>query len=292
VTSNPIDWRPDSRTALYAVLGHPIAHSLSPAMHNAAFRALGMNAVYLAFDVRPQDLPTVLEALPQMGCGGVNITVPLKEIAARLVPRLDDNARRAGAVNTVRFGEDGPVGFSTDAEGFRRGLREAFGADVEGRSVFVLGAGGAGRTVALECARAGAVSVTVCDVESERVGRLVAELGVVAPGVAVAGCDPLGAVAAARAATLVVQATPVGMKPGAPPPLPSGAFHDGTLAYDLVYHRPETEFMRAARSAGARAANGLGMLLWQGALAFEIWTGRAPPVEVMRTTLERAVYGE
>ena len=282
---------PDGRTRPYAVIGHPIGHTLSPAMHNAAFRALERNAVYLAFDVDPDRVSGVLQAMAAMGFGGVNVTVPHKEIVFRSLERLDDSARRAGAVNTVQFTPEGLVGHSTDAEGFLRAMQEAFGRGPAGLDVFVLGAGGAGRTVALECARAGAASIRVSDVDAARAERLAAELCAAAPAVRAAVVAPAGASASASACGLVVQATPVGMKPGDRPPLPPEAFGAGALAFDLVYGLPETPFMRAARQGGARASNGLGMLLHQGARSFEIWTGVTPPVEVMRAVLEKAVYG-
>ncbi|MCX7819471.1 MAG: shikimate dehydrogenase [Kiritimatiellae bacterium] len=284
------DW-PNAQTQLFAVLGHPVAHSLSPVMHNAALRELGLNAVYLAFDVRPEEVPAAIRGLAAIGCAGANVTVPLKEIAARCVVALDESAQRAGAVNTIRFTPEGPVGHSTDGEGFLRGVREAFDVSPRGLRVFVLGCGGAGRTVALECARAGAAAVTVCDAAEERAARLRAELRAAAPAVAVAAVPVAEAARAAAAAELIVQATPVGLHEGDLSPLPPEAFARGVLAYDLIYHRPVTPFMRAAESAGARAANGLGMLLHQGVRALELWTGRTAPVDVMRAALERAVYG-
>jgi shikimate dehydrogenase len=282
---------PDGKTRPYAVIGHPIGHTLSPAMHNAAFRALGRNAVYLALDIAPEDVTACLRAMSAMGFGGVNVTVPHKETVFRGLERLDDSARRAGAVNTVQFAPEGLVGYSTDGEGFLRAMREAFGRDPAGLAVFVLGAGGAGRTVALECARAGAASVTVSDVDAVRAERLAAEIGRASPGVRAASVAPAGAARAAAGCGLVVQATPVGMRAGDEAPLPPEAFGSGALAFDLVYGVPETPFMRAAAGAGAKASNGLGMLLHQGARSFEIWTGIAPPVDVMRAALEKAVYG-
>jgi len=285
---------PDGTTRCFAVIGHPIAHSLSPAMHNAAFRALGWNAVYLALDVAPDRVPDALRGLAALGFGGVNVTVPHKEAVFRELARRDESARRAGAVNTVEFSADGPVGHSTDGEGFLRALREAFDRGPGGLDVFVLGAGGAGRTLALECARAGARAVTVSDIDAGRSGRLAAELRAVAPDARTAALDAADATsvqAAAAACGLVIQATPVGMNHGDPSPLPPEAFHAGALAFDLVYNLPETPFMRAAREGGAEAANGLGMLLHQGARSFEIWTGVEPPVDAMRAALEKAVYG-
>lgn len=282
----------DGRTKPFAVLGHPIGHTLSPAMHNAALAALGWNAVYLAFDVHPDRLMDVLPAMGAMGFGGVNLTVPLKEVAFRGLARHDESARLVGSVNTVEFAPEGPVGHSTDGHGFLKSHEEAFGASVEGASVFVLGTGGAGRAVALVCARAGAAAVTLSDVDAERLERVRAEAAAVRPGVAArAVAGGAEAARAAREADLVVQATPVGMKPGDPSLLPPEAFRPGQRAFDLIYTFPETAFMRAARAGGARAINGLDMLLHQGVRSFEIWTGVTPPDGAMREALRRAVYG-
>lgn len=279
-------------TRPFAVLGHPIGHTLSPVMHNAALRALEMDAVYLAFDVAPERLMGVLPAMADMGFGGVNLTVPLKEEAFRGLRLLDESARRLGAVNTVEFTAEGLKGHNTDGYGFLAALREAFGCGVEGRSVFVLGAGGAGRAVAITCAAQGAAAVSLADLDPLRAPRVAGEIRAwggdcrveaVAPG-------PEPWAAAARGADLVVQATPVGMKPDEPSLLPPSAFRAGQMAFDLIYMYPQTAFMRAAAAGGARGANGLGMLLHQGARALAIWTGRQPPVEIMRQALEAEVY--
>ena len=280
-------------TKVFAVLGHPVAHTLSPAMHNAAFAALGMDAVYLGLDVAPERLVDVLAALRDAGFGGVNLTVPLKEIAVQRLPALDESAQLMGAVNTVRFAQDGMVGYNTDGEGFLKAAEESFGEPVAGKSVFVLGTGGAGRAVALACAGAGIRSVALADLDTERSRRLAIEIETkffVEDVKTVSG--PAECAAAARGADLLVQATPVGMKAGDASPLGEDAFRAGQWALDLVYMYPETAFMKAARAHGARAVNGLGMLLHQGAGAFEIWTGMKPPLHVMREALEKAVYGE
>lgn len=279
-------------TRAFAVLGHPIGHTLSPLMHNAAFEELGMEAVYLAFDVLPEHLGDVLPVMRKMGFGGVNLTVPLKEVALRCVDRLDESARILGAINTVQFAPDGLVGFNTDGQGFLRAFREAFGVSPAQRSVFILGTGGAGRAVALTLAGEGVLSMALADTDRARAEKLAMELETqyFIQDVRVAG-SPDETVAACRQADIVVQATPVGMKPEDPSPLPREAFREGQQAFDLVYMYPETGFMKTAREAGARAANGLGMLLHQGAYAFEIWTGRKPPLDTMRRRLETAVYG-
>ncbi len=280
-------------TRLYAVLGHPIRHSLSPAMQNAAIAALGLDAVYLAFDVPPGRLMRALESLAELGFGGVNLTVPLKEVAFRGIASLDESARRLGSVNTVKFAPDGMEGFSTDGEGFLRAAVEAFREPVRGKSLFVLGCGGAGRAVALAAAAAGAGRFLLADLDPDRAGRLADEIAALPgkPEAGAAAADPAAWIRPCREADLVVHATPVGMHAGESSLLPAEAFRPGQAVYDLIYMFPETAVMKAARAGGARAANGLGMLLHQGARSLAIWTGLEPPVEAMRRVLEQAVYG-
>ncbi len=282
-----------SATKLYAVLGHPIRHSLSPAMHNAAIAALKMNAVYLAFDVPPEKLMRSLESLGELGFSGVNLTVPLKEVAFRGIARLDESARRLGSVNTVKFTPSGLEGYSTDGEGFLRALGEAFQFSVSGRALFILGCGGAGRAVALASAMAGAGRLALADIEPARIRKLAREIAAVSGKIIVREIEasPDAWAKAGREADLVAHATPVGMHPGEAAPLAAEAFRPGQLVYDLIYMFPETAVMKAARERGARVANGLGMLLHQGARSFSIWTGVEPPVDVMRRALERGVYG-
>jgi shikimate dehydrogenase len=261
-------------------------------MHNASLRALDRDAVYLAFDVAPGRLDAVLPAMRDMGFGGVNLTVPLKEVGLQCMDELDASAGLVGAVNTVEFTDTGAMrGHNTDGAGFLLALQEAFGAHVEGRSVFMLGCGGAGRGVAITCAREGAASLCLTDIDTARAQRLRKEIESVAAGVAVRTVPPDEAAAACPDADLVVQATPVGMKPTDPPLLKADAFREGQCVFDLVYMYPETAFMAEAGKAGAEAANGLGMLLHQGAHAYRIWTGEEPDVAAMREALESAVYG-
>jgi shikimate dehydrogenase len=280
-------------TTIFAVLGHPIHHSLSPAMHNASLQSLGMDAVYAAFDVDPSRLMTVLPAMADMGFGGVNLTVPLKEVAFSGLKNLDDSARRLGAVNTVVFRPDGLKGYNTDDKGFLIAIEEAFSATPSDHSILVLGCGGAGRAVAITCAVQGARRLLLADVEEARTRRVADEIRALAPRVDITPlpADPGAWKAQAREADLVVQATPVGMKPDDKSLLDASAFRAGQLVFDLVYMYPETAFMKAARQAGAKASNGLSMLLHQGAYAFTIWTGRKADVAAMRHALEAAVYG-
>lgn len=273
-------------TRPFAVLGHPIGHTLSPVMHNASIQALGLDAIYLAFDVHPDRLLEVLPAMQAMGFGGVNLTIPLKEVAFRGLKKLDESAQLLGAVNTVQFSGGEIIGHCTDGYGFLKALEESSGRGVAGESVHVLGTGGAGRAVALTCARAGAKAISLSDIDPVRPGKVAAEIQRQFPDVSVTiGGDP-------KTADVVVQSTPVGMKKDDKSPMGTEAFRKGQRAYDLVYMYPETGFMAAARAAGATAINGLGMLLHQGARAFQIWTGTEPRIDAMRAALEKAVYAK
>jgi shikimate dehydrogenase len=276
-----------------AVLGHPIGHTLSPIMHNASIQALGLAGEYeySKLDVPPSELIARLQQLPSEGYAGVNLTIPLKEVAFKGLKQLADSARILGAVNTVEFSRNGLIGHNTDGYGFLKALEEAFGKTVTGDSVFVLGCGGAGRAVALMAALNGAQSITLADVDTARVENLSAEIGRLALGVGISQCLEKGVqIQACREADLVIQASPVGMKKEDPSLLPAEAFRKGQRVFDLIYMYPETAFLSAAKAGGAQIANGLGMLLHQGAKAFSIWTGIEPDTEAMRKALEKAVY--
>ncbi len=277
----------------FALLGHPVGHSLSPAMHNAAFKTLGLRAHYDLIDVEPGDVPRVVEELRKLGFGGLNITIPHKEAAYRFLAAkhaLSDAAQLLHSVNTVVFRPDGSLlGDNTDAPGFLDALKESFRASPRGKRILLLGCGGAGRALALTCAMQGAESVLVADVNLAARRRLLLALRHAAPGLPVAGISLERARTAARDCDLIIHATPVGMKPGDPSLLPAEAFRKGQLVFDLIYNPAVTPLLATARAAGARAANGLGMLLHQGARAFHLWTGRKAPVASMRTALEKAL---
>ncbi len=277
----------------FALLGHPVGHSLSPAMHNAAFKALGLHAHYSLIDVAPGDIPRTLDDLRAKHCGGVNVTIPHKEAAYRFLAAkhaLSDSAQILRSVNTVVFRPDGTLlGDNTDAPGFLDALKESFRASPRGKRILLLGCGGAGRAVALTCAMQGAESILVADLHLPTRRRLLLALRHAAPGLPVAGVSLDRARTAAHDCDLIIHATPVGMKPGDPSLLPAVAFRKGQLVFDLIYNPAQTPLLATARAAGARTANGLGMLLHQGARAFHRWTGRKPPVAVMRAALEKAL---
>ncbi len=277
----------DGSTRLAGVIGFPVHHTLSPAMHNAAFAALGINAVYLPLAVKPQDLRHVLRALSRLGALGVNLTIPHKQAALRIVDRIDDSARRIGAINTVEFLAGRLIGHNTDGLGFLASLRGVLRP--RGRSALLLGAGGAGRAVAVALAGAGLGRLYVAETNPVPARRLLAHLSrlgfsraaVVAPG-------STALRAAAGRADLVINATPLGLRPADPLPLPPAWLRRGACVFDLAYGRKLTPWLAAARRRGCRIVPGWRMLLHQGAAAFRIWTGRTAPLAAMRAALRAA----
>jgi shikimate dehydrogenase len=280
-------------TKPFAVLGHPIGHTLSPIMHNSSIAALEMDAIYLAFDAPPAKLMEILKSMRDMKFGGVNLTVPLKEVAFRGVEQLDQSAEIAGSVNTIEFLENGEMrGHSTDGFGFVTAIKEAFETTPANKSIFVLGCGGAGRAVAITCAAEGAAKIILSDIDDARAAKVAEEIKTMFPKVEVdsAGSNKADWIEAAKNVELIIQATPVGMKPEDTPLLTREAFSKDQMLFDLIYMYPETGIMQEAAAAGAKTANGLGMLLHQGARSFKIWTGVTPDTNAMRTALETAVY--
>jgi shikimate dehydrogenase len=258
-------------TRVAGVIGHPVRHSLSPALHNAAYGALGLDWVYVAFEVAVGETRSALDAARTLGLIGVSVTMPHKVPAAAACDELSDDARALGSVNTVTVHEGRLCGDSTDGEGFLRSLRAA-GHDPTGRKVLLLGAGGAARAVALALHRAGAhVQVAARRADAARE----------VPNAIAVDWDARND--AARGVDIVVNATPIGMGTDAGIPVDA---HGGLVVADLVYHPLETPLLRAARAAGASTVDGLGMLVHQAALQVEQWTGRAAPVETMRAAAE------
>jgi len=268
------------------LLAHPAGHSLSPAMHDAALRACGIDARYLALDVPPEGLEAAVAGLRENDVAGANVTIPHKRTVMRWLDERTDVARAVGAVNTIVPTERGLQGDNTDGDGFLRALAELDVAPA-GLPTVVLGAGGAARAVVLALLRAGA-RVQVHNRTPARAERLVAEL---------TGHGTLRAAGEAtlertvRSARLLVQATAAGMEGAAEgaSPLPEGLLPDDGAVVDLVYRPRETPLLARALSAGLLVQNGLPMLVHQGALAFERWFGREAPVDVMRRAVEEAL---
>lgn len=261
------------------MIGHPVGHSLSPVLHNAAFEAAGLDWAYLAFDVAPGAAGAALEGMRALGIAGLSVTTPHKDDVARLVDRRSPIAERLGAVNTVVNHGGELVGESTDGQGLVEALRLEQGFDPTGRRCVVRGSGGAARAVILALAGAGAAEVIVVP------GRAVARAEVAAALAGPAG--RVGPAAEADGADLVVNATTLGMA-GGPPDLPfdPAVLQPGQVVVDIVY--PDTAFVRAARGRGATAVSGLGMLVHQAAAAFTLWTGHEAPVDAMSAAARAA----
>jgi shikimate dehydrogenase len=278
----------DGRTRLAFLLGYPVAHSLSPAMHQAAFAAAGLNAAYLPWAVSPARLPDAVTGLRALeNFLGANVTVPHKEAIFPLLDGLTAEAEAVGAVNTIVRRGDRLEGDNTDGVGFLAALRQELSAGVEGLEAAVLGAGGAARAVAVALARAGAQRIVVVNRSPDRARRLADLVRARFPGRSVAA-ERLHAgwrpeFQAGRG--LLVNTTSVGLHAEDPPLFAYESLASGMLVCDLIYSPPETPLLRAARIHGCQAANGLGMLLHQGALAFERWLGRRAPVHAMRRAL-------
>jgi len=269
------------------LLGWPVAHSVSPAMQNAAFRALGLPWRYELLPVPPDELAAAVDGLEGRGFQGANVTVPHKEAALALVDEADADARAIGAVNTLVRRGGGWLGTNTDAAGFLAALQEG-GFAPAGRRALVLGAGGAARAVVYALGQVGC-AVAVHNRTAERAVRLCAELdAVAAASMAVA---PSLAALDLDAIDLLVNATPVGQWPAAdaspwPQSLPLPAHW---IVLDLVYNPIETRLLARARAAGATAVDGLEMLVHQGALSFHLWTGQEAPLDAMRAAARQAV---
>lgn len=265
-------------TRVAGVIGDPVTHSSSPALHNAAYRALGLDYVYVAFPVPAGRGADAVRAVPALGLAGLNVTMPHKADAAHACDDLTDDARTLGVVNTVvPCGEGRVHGDSTDGPGFVAALRDE-GVEPRGRGIVVIGAGGAARAIVLALGRAGA-RVTVAARRPEARDGAAA----LAPDARAIALDELDAVV--RDADVIVNATPIGMR-GEPPPFDVASLAPRHVVVDTVYHPAETPLLAAARAAGvAVAANGLGMLVHQAALAFRLMTGLDAPLDAMRAAV-------
>ena len=275
-------------TRVVGVFGYPVEHSLSPAMHNAAFAALRLSYIYIPFPVSPDALGSAIRSLPALGIVGVNLTIPHKESVLPFLDAITDEAREVGAVNTVHCIEGRLLGDNTDGRGFYEPLRE-MGVSLQGRQVVVLGAGGAARSVVFRLLREGA-NVCLTNRTSERAERLAqdaADAGYGALMRVVRGSEERELRNAIAGAELLVHTTRVGMHPAtdAMPSVPLEAFHPNLLVYDLVYNPVETRLIQEARQRGCRTLTGVKMLVYQGAAAFERWTGVWPPIDVMEAAV-------
>ncbi|PYK66217.1 MAG: shikimate dehydrogenase [Verrucomicrobia bacterium] len=277
------------------VFGDPVAHSLSPQMQNAALRACEIKTQYARFHIRSNELRSGLLFLRKLDFVGINLTVPHKIAAFTQIDEADESVTRVGAVNTIRVRDKKLIGSNTDGEGFLRAIRSEFSVDVRDLRVMILGAGGGtGRVIAWQCALENCERVVLVNRTPEKASALVEQLRPFLTGPRVLGpAARLEAVAWDESAMrpqladidLIVNATPLGMNLSDPAPIPARLIAPHHMIFDCVYGPSRTSLLRAADEAGARGANGLSLLLYQGALSFSIWFEREAPIDAMRAAL-------
>lgn len=283
---NTSDLTVSGRTQVYAILGWPVTHSLSPVMQNAAFAATGIDAIYIPFPVREPELANAVTGLRALTICGCNITVPHKEKVAKYLDRLSPEAQAIGAVNTIVRNGDRLEGHNTDAGGFLKSLHRDLGFSPSGSNVLVLGAGGAARACVYALAQAKATHICVANRNSSRAESMCAEFSPLFPDTGMSSCDlDYSSLAlACSEADLIVNTTSLGLTDTAADPLPWEIINSKTLFYDVVYSSSVTPMVARAQEYGLKAVDGLGMLIAQGEYAFHIWTG-VDPGDVMRRSL-------
>jgi len=277
------------------IFGDPVAHSLSPQMQNAALGACDIHMQYARFHIRPNELRSALLFLRKRDFVGINLTVPHKIAAFTQIDEADESATRAGAVNTIRVRDEELIGSNTDGEGFLRAIRAEFSIDLRDLRVMIIGAGGGtGRAIAWQCALENCERLVLVNRTLQKANVLAEQLRPFFSGPRVLGPSArIEAVAWDESAMrtqladidLIVNATPLGMNPSDPTPIPARLIAPHHIVFDCVYGSSKTALLRAAEEAGARGADGLSMLLYQGARSFSIWFNREAPIEAMRAAL-------
>ena len=279
-------------TQQLGLLGYPLEHSISPAFQQAAIEHFSLAARYHAWPTPPDRLAKAVNKLRGDGYLGANVTIPHKEEVLGFLDANDPWAKAVGAVNTIAKKGRELVGYNTDSQGFIRSLKEKAGFSLEGKSVLLLGAGGAAKAAAWGLAREGIVSLTIANRTLDRARSLAEGLGVFIDSVTAIPMTRSDLRPAALGADLIVNATSVGMSPGGADgltPLDGDMIPPSVLVYDMVYSPAETPLLKAAQRSGARTMGGLWMLIFQGAASFELWTGKGAPVDVMFSAAERAL---
>lgn len=277
----------NGKTRVFGIIGYPMAHSLSPVMHNAAFKKLGMDAIYMPFEVKPKTLGKAIDGIKALGIRGVNVTIPHKEAVLKYLDYLGHEAGIIGAVNTIVNKNNRLSGYNTDVFGFLKSLKEDLKFNPKSKTVFVIGSGGAARAVGFGLALEGAKRIILTDAIDERSLELACEIELKT------GCESIalkknspGIPEMILNSQLLVNATPCGMKDKDPIVINPDFLHGALAIFDLIYNR-KTKLIRTAEKLSIKAVGGLNMLLYQGAKAFELWTGKRPPLKVMKKALKK-----
>lgn len=277
----------DSRTGLFALIGDPVEHSKSPDMMNAALREMQLPDVYLAFKVEPSCLKDAVAGFRALGVKGWNVTIPHKVAIMDNLDMIDETAQAIGAVNTVVYENGKWVGYNTDGPGYLRSLEEEWSLPFSSLNVVIVGAGGAARAVGYTLAKAGVPHITVLNrtlSKAEALGRHLSSLTQLEAYSLNEGRKAIGK------ADLIINTTSVGMAPKVhETPIPVEWIGQGQYVSDLIYHPRETMLLRGAKARGAQVQSGLGMLVYQAAIAFEKWTGKEAPVPLMKQVLSASL---
>ncbi len=278
-------------TRVYGIFGHPVRHTLSPQMHQAAFESLGMQAAYLPFEVHPNQLQQAVDSIPALGIQGVNVTLPHKEKVMAFLDDIDSEAEQIGAVNTIKNDSGRLIGYNTDGRGYVASLEEMFVTPAE-KTVILLGAGGAAKGVAVALIKAGVKEIFIRSRRKEAGTALSTHLKS-ATGFTNISVMPFDQQETDSFSTqnpvLLINTTPLGMKAGDPIPFPPHLIQASWTVSDLIYRPSETPLLKTAKKAGAKTVPGLGMLLHQGVLSFQLWTSLHPPIEHMKQALLKAI---
>ena len=280
--------RISAKTKVCGVIGDPVEHTMSPVMHNAAFKKLGMDYRYLPFRVSKEELGRTIADMRVLNIRGLNVTIPHKVAVIPFLDKLDPLAEEIDAVNTI-VNDDGVLtGYNTDATGFLQALLDN-GVEPEGKRVVILGAGGASRAISFILAEKGA-RLVILNRRLNRAKELARSVSRSSKDIAALKLDEANLAKALEGAEVLVNATSVGMSPGTgETPLPARLLKPGLVVFDIVYNPVRTRLLREAEAAGARTISGIDMLVWQGALAFEKWTGRKAPLELMKKEAIKAL---
>jgi shikimate dehydrogenase len=269
------------KTKVTGLFGYPVEHSLSPAMHNAAFEHLNLDYCYVTFSVRPDLLGDAVKAIRALSLSGVNVTVPHKENVIPFLDEISEESSFIGAVNTIKNDNGKLTGYNTDGKGFMQSLSET-GIDIRGKKILIVGAGGASRAIGYYLCKE-ASEVHLFDVDDKKANSLKEHLNKLKWNVSLAGARSVKDKDFFSGIDIIINATPLGLKPDDPMPVDITLIKSSHVVCDLIYK--ETPLLREANKIGCKTMDGLGMLLWQGVFAFEIWTGIIPPVEVMRQAI-------
>ncbi|GER93911.1 shikimate dehydrogenase [hot springs metagenome] len=269
------------KTRVTGLFGYPVEHSLSPLMHNAAFKYLGLDYCYVTFLVSPDLLGDAVKAIKALNLSGVNVTVPHKENVINFLDEISEEASFIGAVNTIKNDNGKLIGYNTDGRGFMRSLTES-NIDIRGKKILILGSGGASRAIGYYLCKE-AKEVYLFDIDNKKAVLLRDHLNRLKGNVLLADIESVRNKDFFSDIGVIINATPLGLKPDDPVPVDISVINKNHIVCDLIYK--ETPLLKNASMIGCKTMDGLGMLLYQGVFAFEIWTGVMPPVDVMRQAI-------